>query len=230
MEGWNAGVKYDTLTCGCQSQVDCFRSRVNRKAYTTSSCGSRRSGLPSPLFPSGVPIVAATSPPTRVWIEDRECRVVEERADPRASFAGHVFETPWDRLQLLYFTGYANWNYFTAPFLLTQSGVNVREIGPHEEHGETWQRLQVQFPSTVPTHSAEQTFYFNEKGLLQRLDYVAEIAGAVGTHYCFDHASFSGLVFPTLRRVVGLTPTGPLISGPTVVLLLVSDIVVSTNL
>jgi len=63
MEGWNAGVKYDTLTCGCESQVDCFRSRVNRKAYTTSSCGSRRSGLPSPLFPSGVPIVAATSPP-----------------------------------------------------------------------------------------------------------------------------------------------------------------------
>jgi hypothetical protein len=166
MEGWNAGVKYDTLTCGCQSQVDCFRSRVIRKAYTTSSCGSRRSGLPSPLFPSGVSIVAATSPPTRVWIEDCECRVVEERADPRASFAGLVFETPWDRLQLLYFNGYANWNYFTAPFLLTQSGVYVREIGPHEEHGETWQRLQVQFPSTVPTHSAEQTFYFNEKGLL----------------------------------------------------------------
>jgi hypothetical protein len=133
-------------------------------------------------------------------------------------------------MQLLYFTGYANWNYFTAPFLLTQCGVNVREIEPHEEHGETWQRLQVQFPSTIPTHSAEQTFYFNEKGLLQRLDYVAEITGAVGAHYCFDHASFSGLVFPTLRRVVGLTPTGPLISGPTAVLLLISDIVVSTNL
>jgi hypothetical protein len=182
------------------------------------------------IVPFGRPDCRGHFTPTRVWIEDRECRVVEERADPRASFAGHVFETPWDRLQLLYFTGYANWNYFTAPFLLTQSGVNVREIGPHEEHGETWQRLQVQFPSTVPTHSAEQTFYFNEKGLLQRLDYVAEIAGAVGTHYCFDHASFSGLVFPTLRRVVGLTPTGPLISGPTVVLLLVSDIVVSTNL
>jgi hypothetical protein len=59
-------------------------------------------------------------------------------------------------MQLLYFTGYANWNYFTAPFLLTQCGVNVREIEPYEEHGETWQRLQVQFPSTIPTHSSKR--------------------------------------------------------------------------
>jgi hypothetical protein len=42
-----------------------------------------------------------------------------------------------------------------------------------------------------------------------------------GAHYSFDHALFSGLVFPTLRRVVGLTPTGPLISGPTAILLLI---------
>lgn len=108
MEGWNAGVKYDTLTCGCQSQVDCFRSRVIRKAYTTSSCGSRRSGPAVTIVPFGRPDCRGHFTPTRVWIEDRECRVVEERADPRASFAGHVFETPWDRLQLLYFTGYAN--------------------------------------------------------------------------------------------------------------------------
>ncbi|MFZ0555670.1 MAG: hypothetical protein WAM26_10300 [Nitrososphaeraceae archaeon] len=182
------------------------------------------------FVPFGRPDYRGHFTPTRVWIEDREGRVVEEHVDPRASFAGHALATPWDRLQLLYFTGYANWNYFTAPFLLTQSGVDVREMGPHEEYGETWQRLQVQFPSTIPTHSAEQTFYLNEKGLLQRLDYVAEIAGAAGAHYCFDHTSFSGLVFPTLRRVVGLTPTGPLISGPTVVLLLISDIVVLTNL
>lgn len=71
------------------------------------------------MFPSGVLIIAATSLP-RAWIEDRDGRVVEERADPRASFAGHVLATPWDRLHLLYFAGYANWNYFTAPFLLTE--------------------------------------------------------------------------------------------------------------
>jgi hypothetical protein len=185
---------------------------------------------PAVIFaPFGRPDCRGHFTPTRVWIEDREGSVVEERADPLASFAGHVLTTPWDRLHLLYFAGYANWNYFTAPFLLTQSGVDIQEIGPHEENGETWQRLQVKFPSTIPTHSAEQTFYYNDKGLLQRHDYVAEVAGAVGAHYSFDHALFSGLVFPTLRRVVGLTPTGPLISGPTAILLLISDIVASTN-
>jgi len=126
--------------------------------------------------------------------------------------------------------GYANWNYFTTPFLITQYGFHVREIGSHEEQGETWQRLQVQFPSTIPTHRAEQTFYFNEKGLLQPLDHIAKIAGGVGAHHWLDHASFSGLVFQMLRRTVGRTSKGTLTSGPTAFLLLISDIAVSTNL
>ena len=45
----------------------------------------------------------------RVWIERRDGTVVEERSDPRAAFAGHVRETPWDRLHLTYFLGYAVW-------------------------------------------------------------------------------------------------------------------------
>jgi hypothetical protein len=53
---WNAGVKCDNSTCGCQSRLACIRSRVTRKAYTTSSCGLRRSGPPSALFPSDVPL------------------------------------------------------------------------------------------------------------------------------------------------------------------------------
>jgi hypothetical protein len=32
---------------------------------------------------------------------------VSERSDPRASFAGHTLETPWDPLQRSYFNGYA---------------------------------------------------------------------------------------------------------------------------
>ena len=179
------------------------------------------------ICPFGRPDCRGNFTPDRVWIEDREDHIIEERADPRGSFAGHVLNTRWDKLHMLYFTSYALWNYFTTPFLLTQPGVDVSEIGSHEEHGETWQRLQVRFPSTIPTHNAEQVFYFNEKDLLQRLDYVTEVAGGgIASHYCFDHASFSGLVFPTLRRVVSRTPTGPLISGRTMVLLLISDVLV----
>src|ERR1700694_2523637 len=52
--------------------------------------------------------------PNRVWIERRDGTVVEERAEPRAAFAGHVRETPWDHLHLTYFHGYAVWNYLTT--------------------------------------------------------------------------------------------------------------------
>src|SRR5437867_823 len=38
--------------------------------------------------------------PNLVWIERRDGTIVEERSDPRAAFAGHVRETPWDRLHL----------------------------------------------------------------------------------------------------------------------------------
>jgi hypothetical protein len=41
----------------------------------------------------------------RVWIERRDGWSVEERSDPRAAFAGHRRETPWDRLHLTYTNG-----------------------------------------------------------------------------------------------------------------------------
>src|SRR6266404_8713891 len=42
--------------------------------------------------------------------------------------------------------------------------------------GETWRQLSVIFPPGIPTHSVRQTFYFNDKGLLQRLDYATGVA------------------------------------------------------
>jgi hypothetical protein len=115
--------------------------------------------------------------PNRVWIEDGEGSVIEERSDPRASFAGHVRATQWDQLQRLYFSSYALWNYLTTPFLFAQPGFEVSEIEPHQENGEIWRRLHVKFPSDVPTHCAEQTFFFSGTGLLQRVDYVTDIYG-----------------------------------------------------
>jgi hypothetical protein len=41
--------------------------------------------------------------PDRVWVEYANGGVVEERATPRASFAGHLLTTPWDKSQELYF-------------------------------------------------------------------------------------------------------------------------------
>lgn len=165
--------------------------------------------------------------PDRVWIEDGDRKLVGELKNPRDSFAGHVLTTKWNELQELYFTGYAFWNYFTTPFLLTQPGVEIEELEPHKESGETWRRLRATFPHAIPTHCAQQTFYFNDRGLLQRLDYVTDVAGGVGAHYCYDHTTFNGIVVPTLRRVVPRTPEGPILFGPTAVLIVISDVSLS---
>jgi hypothetical protein len=164
--------------------------------------------------------------PDRVWITDGERRVIEDRRNPRASFAGHVHSTPWDQLQRLYFTSYALWNYLSTPFLFTRPGFGLRELEPHQEGGDVWRRLLVRFPTDIPTHSDEQTFYFNEKGLLQRVDYVTDVAGGIGAHYCYDHLSFGGIVFPT-RRVVTRKEIHSFLSNPTGALLLLSDIFVA---
>jgi len=80
--------------------------------------------------------------PDRVWVEEAKGGVVEERATPRASFAGHVLTTPWDKLQELSFVSYALWNYLATPFVCTEPGFETRESGPHEENGETWHRVR----------------------------------------------------------------------------------------
>lgn len=169
---------------------------------------------------------AATSAhftPERVWIQDGDGNVRAERDSPRGSFAGHALSTPWDDLQFLYFTSYALWNYLTTPFLFARPGFIFRDLEPVVENGETWNRLAVVFPPDVPTHCAEQIFYFNEKGLLMRVDYVTEVAGGVAAHYCYDHTAFGGIVFPTLRRVVPRVPE-PKLNGRSAVLLQLHDV------
>jgi hypothetical protein len=59
-------------------------------------------------------------------------------------------------LQELYFVSYALWNYLATPFVFTEPGFETHEIGPHEENGETWHRLLVKYPPSIPTHCAEE--------------------------------------------------------------------------
>jgi len=138
----------------------------------------------------------------RVAIETLDGDVVEARENTRRSFDGHKLETPWDRIQLAYFAGYAMWTYFTAPFSLVTEGVESEEVKPWQENGETWRALRVRFPKSITTHSAEQTFYFDDNGLLKRHDYDLEVsAGSGGAHYVYDHARINGIIVPTKRRI-----------------------------
>ncbi len=63
-------------------------------------------------------------------------------------------------------------------------------------------RLKVTFPANVHSHSTEQVFYFDARGLLRRHDYSVDIiGGSDSAHYVSEHKTFGGIVFPTKRRV-----------------------------
>jgi hypothetical protein len=60
--------------------------------------------------------------------------------------------------------------------------------------------------------------YFNQHGLLKRHDYDVEIAGGTpGAHYVSDLKEFSGIVFPTKRRILPRQADGHSAPEPLVV-------------
>src|SRR3546814_2338831 len=74
-------------------------------------------------------------------METGEGDVLAERTDPRAAFAGHDLDTPWDPLHGMYFASYAMWSYLTAPFSLALPGVQLWDIDRSEEHTSELQSL-----------------------------------------------------------------------------------------
>ena len=169
-----------------------------------------------------------------VRIESGEGEVLQSRQNARALFSGLSSvrrNVRWDALDATYFAGYAWWNYLSFPLLLTRPGVEVHEGDSWQERGESWRRLEVRFPPGLHTHSPQQTFYVDAAGLIRRHDYVAEPIGrwAHAAHYCDDHRTFDGLVFPTQRRVHPIGPGGRALRWPTLVALDVDGLEVTAS-
>jgi hypothetical protein len=142
--------------------------------------------------------------PERVMITTRDGRIIEERTNPRDSFPTAFVDisTPWDAIQVAYFTSAAVWNYLTEPFAFTQPGVEAREIAPWTEDGQTWRRLAVTFPKTIANHNAEQVFYYDDVFMQRRMDYSPDVTGNPPVaHYTHDYKTFDHFVFPTRRLV-----------------------------
>jgi hypothetical protein len=164
-----------------------------------------------------------------VRIEREGGGVLAERADPRPEFSGRSGlrrNFRWDALDSVYFAGYAMWNYLNTPYLLTREDVEVRTGDPWNQDGERWRRLEVTFPDGLDTHSREQAFYFDDRGMLRRHDYVAEPVGgwAHGAHHCADHVEAGGLTFPTRRWVRPIGPANRSLPFPTMVWIRLSEI------
>src|ERR1700730_882632 len=151
--------------------------------------------------PFGAPDQRSDFTPERIAIEELDGRVVAERATPRASFTGHVLETPWDPLQRAYFNGYALWTYLTTPFLLTLPGFTVTEIDTVHLAGKEWAGRGAPSPDSLASHSRVQEFYFNSDYLLCRHDYRVDVAGGVAAiQYVYDIVQADGIKLPSKRR------------------------------
>jgi len=148
--------------------------------------------------PFGEPTWRTSFEPHRVAIETTDGRIIEERLAPRDSFAGHRLDTPWDRMHLAYFAGYAVWTYLSTPFVFTMDSVVTQELEPGTRmasSGDAWKRPSLLISAT---HGMVQTFYFGSDGLLRRHDYDAEVlGGSPVAHYVHDYREFSGLLVPT---------------------------------
>lgn len=159
-----------------------------------------------------------------VRIESAAGEVLAERVDPRPLFSGRAGirrNFRWDELDLVYFAGYAWWNYVNHPLLLTREDVVVSEGRAPAVDGGTWRRLDADFPEALHTHSRRQSFFYDEELRLRRHDYVAEVVGgwAHAAHMCDEHRIFDGLLIPTKRRVYPIGPRGRALPGPVLVAL-----------
>jgi hypothetical protein len=153
------------------------------------------------LFPFGASDRRTQFTADRVAIEKLDAKVVAQRSDPRASFAGHALATPWDPLQRAYFNGYALWIYLTSPFALAMPGFVIEDIEPWREGDETWRGLRATFPAGIASHSTAQEFYFGDDGLLRRHDYRVDVAGGfAAAQYVHDIQEWDGIRLPTQRR------------------------------
>lgn len=154
--------------------------------------------------------------PSRVSLLDEQGEERRGRDDPRASFTRWSRQVRWDALDMLYFAGYALWNYLSFPFLLDAPELAALTVA---EERDGMRRLDVSFDAGFPTHSSRQAFHVDASGRLLRHDYTADVIGpwAAAANYCLDSFVVEGLRFYTRRRVYPRLGRKVVLPAPTLV-------------
>ncbi len=200
--GWDRWRAVERVRLSIDLRPNIFATRFTspaRRRFTFTASTRAIHAVVDPLTRDGLRGVFS---PDEVRIEDASGRVVSRRAIVRDRNGRVPRRAIWDDLDVAYFLGYALWNYTTTPYVLAWPGMECRE-GPAWRHvdGASWRTLHVRYPAGFPTHCRDQVFYFDDRFLLQRLDYTADVFGplARGAHYCEDYQRFDGLAFATHR-------------------------------
>lgn len=200
LDRWNAA---DEIAVRVSSGGFAFASKFQGRAVRDAEVRVATDGQRTVISPYPAAGKRGVFDRGKVRIETDDGRIVAARDDPRPAFRDLRHLLWWDRLDILYFGGFALWTYLSLPFVLSRPGYATRELPPWREGAEGWRRLAVAFPADVHTHCREQVLYFDALGRLRRHDYTAEPFGgwAKAAHYCMDHRELDGIVVPTRRRV-----------------------------
>lgn len=199
------------VVVGATSGGLAFASKGQRKAFRGVEGRVATSGQRTVFDPYPGPGMRGVFDAGTVRIETAEGETVDERPNARAAFGGLRHALWWDRLDILYFGGYALWTYVSLPFVLARPGYEVEELDGR--------RLRVTFPPSVETHSRTQTIHVDRDGLISRLDYTAEPIGrfARAANHVLENTRFDGLVTGTRRRVYPTRRNGKSLSRPLLV-------------
>ena len=153
--------------------------------------------------------------PDWVALEGQDARRLRERQGSPEEFRSGLRSTTWDELQLAHYCGYLIWNHIATPFILANPDFETKELPRNVARGERLRQLRVVFPARVVTHASAQTFHFDREGFLRRLDYPAahddhtQIA-----QMCSGHQRFSGILVPTLCRLLSIGAEGVPVARP----------------
>ena len=153
----------------------------------------------------------------RDWValEGPDTHGIMKRAASPEEFRRGLQAVNWDELQLAHYCGYLIWNYMAVPFILADPDFETKELRRTVAPGESLRRLQVVFAARVVTHAPIQTFHFDREGLLRRLDYRAPHATHASiTQVYSGHQRFSGILVPTLCRLLAIGPNAGSVGKP----------------
>ena len=144
----------------------------------------------------------ATWEPHRATIEKTDGRVVLERSGLVSPFDGQERGTTWEPFQALQYTSATSWNWFVSPFIFARPDFVNEEIEPWKENGALWRRLRVTYPGSIVTYCRQQTFFFDDAGLLWRVDYSdGFLGGEAAVQYVSGYVEYDGIMVATRRRV-----------------------------
>lgn len=133
---------------------------------------------------------------------ERGGETLARRPDARAPFPYGRRLVHWDALDMLYFFGYALWNYLAFPALLLRDDVRWEQTGEH--------LLTGHFPARLATHCPRQTFRIDpDTGLVDQHHYTAEVFGRGWAHACHltdDYREADGIRYAARRRVHPMKP------------------------